>query len=82
MVAAGAHVPIAGGVDLDLETAYSDLDVGSEDEGNRALHVRALPGYAFAKHLRIFAGGGVRIPVAFDVGSPAVRPEGVVGVQF
>jgi hypothetical protein len=80
--AVGAHLPIASGLDLDLETAYSDLAFETDNQKNRAVHVRALPGYSFAKHLRLFAGGGARIPVAFDVGSPAVRPEGVVGVQF
>jgi hypothetical protein len=81
-IALGTHLPIVRGLDVDLETAYSDVDLESPSDANRALHTRALPGWSFAKHLRVFAGGGIRIPVAFDRGSMAVRPEGVVGIQF
>ena len=81
-LAVGGHIPIVAGFDLDLETAYSELQLESPAEANRALHVRALPGWSFAKHLRIFAGGGVRIPAGFDRGSSAARPEGLAGVQF
>jgi len=79
--ALGLHLPITEHIDLDLDAAYTEQQLGG-DAANRALHARVLPGWSFARHLRVFAGGGARIPLAFDQGSPAVRPEGVVGVQF
>ncbi len=80
--ALGGHIPVVSKLDVDTEVAYSDVDLDESSKSNRALHVRALPGWSFAKHLRVFAGGGVRIPVAFDQGTMAVRPEGVAGIQF
>lgn len=79
-VAAGGHVPLPSSFDVEIELAYTHLEGVSEQ--NQSLHPRVLAGYTFAKHLRLFAGSGARIPLAFDRGSPAVRPEFVGGVQF
>jgi hypothetical protein len=77
--ALGGHIPIAAGFDVEAELAYTKVESSKE---NHALHPRVLGGYAFAKHLRVFAGGGPRVPIAFDRGSSAVRPEVVAGLQF
>lgn len=78
----GGTIPIASRVTLDIETAYSEQDVSGPGAVNRSYHLRAISGYAFAKHFRLVAGFGLRIPLAFDQGSLAVRPEGIAGVQF
>lgn len=78
----GGSIPIASRVTLDIETAYSEQDVSGPGAVNRSYHLRAISGYAFAKHFRLVAGFGLRIPLAFDQGSLAVRPEGMAGVQF
>lgn len=78
----GGTIPIASRVALDIETAYSEQDVSGPGAVNRSYHLRAISGYAFAKHFRLVAGFGLRIPLAFDQGSLAVRPEGMAGVQF
>lgn len=83
--ALGAHLPIAGKVDLDLEGAYSNVSTKfayKDTVDNDSAHVRLVPGYVFAPRLRLFAGGGARIPAHFSVGSSAVRPEFIAGVQF
>jgi hypothetical protein len=77
-VAAGGSLHVFEGLGVDLELAYSHLDA----QNNRALHARVIAGYAFAKHLRVVLGIGPRIPLAYDVGSPVVRPEVLAGVQF
>lgn len=81
-VGLGGHIPIAGGVDVEPEVVYSHLEIEGPENANRALHARATLGYSFASHLRLFAGGGPRVPLAFDTGSHAVRPEVLAGVQF
>jgi hypothetical protein len=78
--ALGTHIPIAAGFDVEAEAAYSQI--GWKSWENHALHPRVLAGYSFARHLRVFAGGGPRVPLAFDKGSSAVRPEIMAGVQF
>lgn len=80
-MALGGHVPLPGSFDVEPEVAYTQIDASSS-ETNHALHPRVVGGYSFAKHLRVFVGGGPRVPIAFDRGSPAVRPEVVAGVQF
>ncbi len=75
----GGHVDF-GKLDVELEGGYSHIEGVSEQ--NSATHQRAMVGYNFAKHLRVFAGGGARIPARFDRGSLAVRPEFLAGVQF
>ncbi|AKU96063.1 hypothetical protein AKJ09_02727 [Labilithrix luteola] len=83
--ALGAHLPLPGRFDVDLEGAYSNVSTKFAYAGtvdNDSAHVRLLPGYVFAPRLRVFAGGGVRIPARFSVGSSSVRPEFVAGVQF
>lgn len=81
-VAIGARVPLGRAFDLEIETAYTEQELETRDESNRALHPRLLPGYSFGKRLRVFAGAGIRVPIVFGKGSPVVRPEGVLGVQF
>jgi hypothetical protein len=76
----GGHIPLPASFDLDLEAAYSDITSNANE--NRSLHVRAIPGYRLWKYVRVFAGAGPRIPLAYETGSLAVRPEVFGGVQF
>lgn len=77
--AIGGRIPL-GAFDIEIQTAYSIAASGTRS--NQATHVHAIGGYAFAKHLRLFAGAGPRIPLDFERGDNAVRPEVLAGVQF
>lgn len=77
--ALGARWPI-GKVDLELESAYSIVDDGTKT--NQASHTRLIGGYSFAKHLRVFVGGGARVPIHFERGRDPARPEFLGGIQF
>lgn len=82
-VAVGGHIPIGPRFDIELEVALTNLSPNpSRKDSNTWLASHVLPGYSFARHLRVFAGGGVRWPVAIDVGRPVPRPEVLAGVQF
>lgn len=76
----GAHVPLFGRFDLDGELAYTHVSASSKT--NQSLAAHAIAGYAFAKRFRLFVGGGPRIPLVFEEGDPAVRPEVVAGALF
>ncbi len=75
----GGHFGI-GAFDVETELAYSHVE--GRPERNHALHPRVLGGYSFFDHLRVFAGGGVRVPIQSELGRNVVRPEVVAGVQF
>lgn len=87
-VAFGGHIPIGTRFDVELETAivHAPTDSSPFERSRRdpnmwsASHV--LPGYSFARHFRIFAGGGVRAPITVEVGRAVLRPEVMAGVQF
>lgn len=87
-VAFGGHIPIGARFDVELETAivHAPTDSSPFERSRRdpnmwsASHV--LPGYSFARHFRIFAGGGVRAPITVEVGRAVLRPEVMAGVQF
>lgn len=84
-LALGVHIPIVAGFDADVEGAISSVNDVTSSEGkdmNSFVHPRILPGYTFAKHLRVFAGGGARIPVHVEIGRDVVRPEFTAGVSF
>lgn len=84
-VTIGGHVKLPGRFDTEIETAYSSTPTSSDatdTSSNHSLHQRGLVGYSFAPRVRLFAGGGLRIPLAFEVGSLAVRPEILAGIQF
>lgn len=81
----GTTLRLPARFDVDLDALYSHVAVKRDDGAdgsNHALQVRILPGYVFAEHLRVFAGGGVRVPLLFDRGSLAASPLAIAGVQF
>jgi hypothetical protein len=86
----GVRVPLPYEVDTEVEGGYANVSTtrGVTEPGNTApnanawVHVRGLVGYSFAKHLRVFAGAGARIPVDLAVGRPVTAPEVLGGVQF
>lgn len=78
--AIGGHVPLPGAFDVEAECAYSTID--NSGKTNQSLHPRVLVGYSFARHFRLFAGGGPRVPIVFGQGRSVVRPELMVGASF
>lgn len=82
--ALGVHVPVAGPFDVEAEGAFSNINPEglSAKQNNTWFHARVLPGWSFASHFRIFAGGGFRAPIDVDVGKSVFRPEFMGGVQF
>ncbi|MBX3204306.1 MAG: hypothetical protein KF764_04520 [Labilithrix sp.] len=83
--AVGGRVPLPAGFDVEIQGALSHLvprPSQSTKRGNVWVAPQILGGYAFARHLRVFAGGGVRLPVSVDLGRDVVRPEVLAGVQF
>jgi hypothetical protein len=78
--AIGGHIPLPAAFDVEAECAYSTVD--NNNKTNQSLHPRALIGYSFAKHFRLFAGGGPRVPIDFNEGRAVVRPEFMGGASF
>jgi hypothetical protein len=80
----GTNVVLRGPLDLDVDALLAQTSTGDQGSSatNDVVHARALPGYRFASHLRVFAGGGARIPVSMAKGTLAVTPEATVGAQF
>lgn len=84
-VGLGTTLGLGSRFDVDLDAVYSMVGVRRDDGAdgaNHTLQARVLPGYVFAQHLRVFAGGGVRIPLLFDRGGLGVGPLATAGVQF
>ncbi|MCW5837369.1 MAG: hypothetical protein KIS78_33550 [Labilithrix sp.] len=81
----GGHVPLPGAFDVEVQGAISHLvprPSQSTKEGNLWVAPQVIGGYSFARHLRVFAGGGVRLPATVDLGRDVARPELLAGVQF
>lgn len=88
-VALGGHIPVPllgpDSFDVEVEAAYSNItpDPGKDDRAtNQWIAGHGIVGYSFFRHLRVFAGGGVRAPISVDMGREVVRPEVQGGVQF
>jgi hypothetical protein len=87
-LAVGLHLALPRGFDAELETAWSAVlvnkDAGASASSDDAVHQRALLGYSFASHLRLFAGGGARLRLDQlpDAAADAARPEFIGGIQF
>jgi hypothetical protein len=83
VVALGFPIRFAPSWELDLEGALTTFrDVNQADAPAReSVTPRGLLGYSFAPRLRLFAGGGARIPFGPIVGR-IILPEAVAGVQF
>jgi len=88
--ALGVHLPLiegpsgAPGLDVEAEGAISNQQPQgfAAEKSNTWVHPRVLVGYGFARHFRLFAGGGARFAIDVDVGKPAPRPEILGGVEF
>lgn len=88
--ALGGTVPIGrltggalGGLDTDLQAMVTTVSPEEDTrQQNTWLGGHVLPGYNFARHLRVFAGAGARFPLNVDQGRSVVRPEVMAGVQF
>ncbi|MBX3230312.1 MAG: hypothetical protein KIT84_03740 [Labilithrix sp.] len=83
--AIGGHVPLDALIPrLDLEPEVNLVHVIPEkaNDNNLWLGGRLMVGYSFARHLRVFLGGGARFALIVNEGSKSVRPEAVGGVQF
>lgn len=86
----GAHLALPSSFDIEVEGLISYMSPNDTfavprsgpDRINSWVHSRALVGYTVMPRIRVFAGGGVRIPVSVDVGASEFKPEGVLGVQF
>jgi len=80
--AIGGHIPLPASFDLELEGTYTHLAARLGRDGNQWTSHHAIAGYSFAKHLRLFAGAGVRLPIIVEVGREVSRPEVLAGIQF
>ena len=81
----GGRVPLPLGFDVEIQSAFTYLvprPTQSTKDGNNWVAPQLIGGYSFAPHLRVFAGGGARLPVSVDLGRDVVRPEVLAGVQF
>lgn len=91
--ALGGHLPLdpffgfdrlLPGLDVEAESVITHVvpKKGTDIDDNLWLGGRATAGYSFAKHLRVFAGGGARFPLIVNRGREVPRPELLAGVQF
>lgn len=83
--AIGGHVPLPARFDLELQGSLTQLAPwGSRSRGKENTWVapQIVGGYSVATHLRVFVGGGVRLPISVDVGREVTRPEVLAGLQF
>lgn len=83
--AIGGRLPLPARFDIELQNAVTHLvprPSESTKNGNLWLAHQVIAGYSFASHLRIFAGGGARLPLSVDIGRDVVRPEVLAGIQF
>lgn len=81
-MAIGGHLPLPAHFDLELQGSYTQLAARQSRDGNQWVSHHAIAGYSFAKHLRLFAGGGVRLPIRVEIGREVTRPELLAGIQF
>jgi hypothetical protein len=79
-VGLGGRIRQSSRFDLEPELGYSTIDIDAKT--NQALHARITGGLTLGERLRLFVGGGPRIPIAFEQGSLAVRPELLGGLQY
>ena len=83
--AIGGHIPLPAGFDVEVEGSVTHLVpwlTRRSEDGNLWVAPHVIGGYSFARHLRVFAGGGARIPAIVNHGREVVRPEVLAGVQF
>lgn len=85
--ALGGHLPLdrlLPNLDAEAEAVITHVlpKKGTGTDDNLWLGGRATVGYSFAKHLRVFAGGGARFPLYVNNGRSVARPEVLAGVQF
>ena len=85
--ALGGHLPLdrlLPRLDVEAESVITHVvpKKGTDIDDNLWLGGRATAGYSFAKHLRVFAGGGARFPLIVNRGREVPRPELLAGVQF
>lgn len=81
----GGRVPLPLGFDVEVQSAFTYLvprPSQSTKDGNNWVAPQLIGGYSLAPHLRVFAGGGARLPISVDLGRDVVRPEVLAGVQF
>ena len=83
--AVGAHFPLPAGFDVEVQGSVTHLVpwmTRRSDDGNLWVANHVIGGYSFARHLRVFAGGGARIPAIVNHGREVTRPEVLAGIQF
>jgi hypothetical protein len=83
--ALGGHIPLPAGFDVEVQGSVTHLvprPSQKQINGNLWIAPQVIGGYSFASHLRVFAGGGVRLPGFVDLGRDVIRPEVLAGVQF
>jgi len=83
--ALGGHIPLPAGFDVEVEGSVTHLVpwmTRRSEDGNLWVAPHVIGGYSFARHLRVFAGGGVRFPAIVNHGREVARPEVLAGVQF
>ena len=83
--AVGGRVPLPAGFDVELQGSLTQLlprPSQSSKSGNLWVAPQVIGGYSFASHLRVFVGGGARLPATVDLGRDVVRPEVLAGIQF
>ncbi len=83
--AVGGRIPLPANFDVEVQGSVTHLlpwMTRRSDDGNLWVAPQVIGGYSFAPHLRIFAGGGARIPAIVNHGREVTRPEVLAGVQF
>lgn len=83
--AIGGHVPLPASFDLEIQGSLTQLatwTTRSKGSDNTWVAPQIVAGYSVATHFRVFAGGGVRLPVSVELGRDVSRPEALAGVQF
>lgn len=81
----GGRLPLPAGFDVELQGAVTSTILRPNERPQKTnlwLSPELVVGYSFAPHLRLFAGGGARIPAIVDLGRRVTRPEALAGVQF
>jgi hypothetical protein len=78
-------VPLPASFDVEVQGSFTELarrPGRSDSKQNKWIAPQVTAGYSFARHLRAFAGGGVRLPISVDIGRDVSRPEVLAGLQF
>lgn len=83
--AIGGHIPLPASFDVEVQGSFTQLvpsRIRSDSKENSWVAPQVVAGYSVASHFRVFAGGGVRLPISVNLGRDVSRPEVLAGIQF